>query len=58
MVDFRKLCPILILAIFMQAPILKEAKDNNNNKKNKKNKSNGPKNNQSISKSFMSILKE
>ena len=36
MVDFRKLCPLLILAIFMQAPILKEAKDNNNNKKNKK----------------------
>ena len=57
MVDFRKFCPIFILAIFMQAPIVKEAKDSNKNNK-KKNKSNGPKNNQSISKSFMSILKE
>ena len=36
MVDFRKFCPIFILAIFMQAPILKEAKDSNKNNKKKK----------------------
>ena len=29
MVDFRKFCPIFILAILMQASILKKTKDNN-----------------------------
>ena len=51
MVYFRTFCPLFILAIFMQVPILKKAKDNN-----KKANEMVLKNSQSIRQPFMPIF--